>query len=125
MAVRWRGPSPRVMGVAVILEQATGISFGIDTFFFPPWESTASAAPGRMATSTAISFAITGIALVQFSRGVEARTANLRHSQLGRREPGSDVAHRLRISDHLRPALRSRFADGVAHLGGVFWPMAS
>src|SRR6185295_4926303 len=38
-----------LMGAAVILEYATGTSFGIDTLFFYPWERTLSADPGRMA----------------------------------------------------------------------------
>jgi PAS domain S-box-containing protein len=53
-----------LMGVAVILEYATGISFGLDTLFFYPWEHTLSADPGRMALTTAISFFLTGVALV-------------------------------------------------------------
>src|SRR6185295_11686593 len=37
------------MGLAVMLEYATGTSLGIDTFFFYPWERGLSSAPGRMA----------------------------------------------------------------------------
>ena len=37
----------------------TGVSFGIDTLFFYPWERTLSADPGRMALTTAISFLLT------------------------------------------------------------------
>ena len=58
------GSFAALMGAAVILEYATGISFGIDTLFFYPWERTLSADPGRMALTTAISFFLTGGALV-------------------------------------------------------------
>ena len=58
------GSIAAIMGAAVILEYATGISFGIDTLFFYPWEQTLSADPGRMALTTAISFFLTGAALV-------------------------------------------------------------
>jgi CHASE3 domain sensor protein len=53
-----------LMGAAVILEYATGISLGIDTLFFYPWERTLSAYPGRMALITAISFFLSGSALI-------------------------------------------------------------
>ena len=53
-----------LMGAAVILEYATGISFGIDTLLFYPWERILSADPGRMALTTAISFFLTGGTLV-------------------------------------------------------------
>ncbi len=53
-----------LMGAAVILEYATGISFGIDTLFFYPWERALSAHAGRMSLTTAISFFLTGGALV-------------------------------------------------------------
>lgn len=52
-----------LMGAAVILEYATGSSFGIDTLFFHPWDSL-SAHPGRMSLTTAISFFLTGGVLV-------------------------------------------------------------
>jgi PAS domain S-box-containing protein len=52
-----------LMGAAVILEYATGISFGIDTLFFYPWELTLPD-PGRMALTTAISFLLMGGALI-------------------------------------------------------------
>jgi PAS domain S-box-containing protein len=52
-----------LMGAAVILEYATGRSFGIDTLVFYPWERNLSADPGRMALTTAISFSLTGGAL--------------------------------------------------------------
>ena len=58
------GSIAALMGAAVILEYATGMSFGIDTFFFYPWERTLSADPGRMALTTAISFLLTAVALV-------------------------------------------------------------
>ena len=53
-----------LMGAAVMLEYATGRSFGIDTLFFYPWERSLSADAGRMALTTAISFFLTGGALV-------------------------------------------------------------
>ena len=53
-----------LMGGAVILEYATSRSFGIDTLFFYPWERAMAADAGRMALTTAISFALTGSALV-------------------------------------------------------------
>jgi PAS domain S-box-containing protein len=53
-----------LMGAAVILEYATGTSFGIDTFFFYPWERNLSADPGRMAITSAISFCLIGGSLV-------------------------------------------------------------
>ncbi|MEP7338176.1 MAG: hypothetical protein ABI977_10565, partial [Acidobacteriota bacterium] len=58
------GSFAALMGATVILEYATGISFGIDTFFFYPWERALSADPGRMALTTAISFFLTGGTLV-------------------------------------------------------------
>jgi signal transduction histidine kinase len=52
------------MGVLVVFEYATGISLGIDTALFYPWERTLSADPGRMALTSAISFASAGGALL-------------------------------------------------------------
>jgi len=52
-----------VMGALVVFEYATGISLGIDTAFFYPWERTLSADPGRMALTSALSFASSGLAL--------------------------------------------------------------
>jgi two-component system sensor histidine kinase/response regulator len=51
-------------GAAVILEYATGKSFGIETPFFYPWERSLSADPGRMALTTAFGFFLSGGALV-------------------------------------------------------------
>jgi two-component system sensor histidine kinase/response regulator len=53
-----------LMGAAVIVEYAAGRSFGIDTLFFYPWARVLSADAGRMALTTAISFALTGSALI-------------------------------------------------------------
>jgi PAS domain S-box-containing protein len=53
-----------IMGAAVIFEYSTGISLGIDTAFFYPWENTLNAYPGRMALTTAISFFVCGCALL-------------------------------------------------------------
>lgn len=58
------GSFTTLVGVAVTLEYATGTSFGIDTLFFYPWEHTLSAHPGQMSLTTAISFFLTGGALV-------------------------------------------------------------
>jgi PAS domain S-box-containing protein len=58
------GSFAALMGGAVILEFATGTSFGIDALFFYPWERTLSADAGRTALTTAISFFLFGIALV-------------------------------------------------------------
>ena len=76
------GSFAALMGVAVILEYATGISFGIDTLFFYPWERTLSAEPGRMALTTAISFFLTGSG-TRHSRRAPGRLCRLRHHQLG------------------------------------------
>ncbi|MEP7341492.1 MAG: PAS domain S-box protein [Acidobacteriota bacterium] len=54
------GSFAALMGAAVMLEYATGASFGIDTFFFYPWEGKLQAYPGRMALTAAISFSLTG-----------------------------------------------------------------
>ncbi len=35
-----------LMGVAVILEYATGVLYGIDTFFFYPWNAPCPRTPG-------------------------------------------------------------------------------
>lgn len=53
-----------LMGLAVVLEYATGVSFGIDTLFFYPWEYSSIDQPGRMALTTAISFFLTGCILL-------------------------------------------------------------
>jgi len=58
------GSFAALMGAAVILEYSSGISFGIDTLFFYPWERSLSADPGRMALTTAISFFLSGCALI-------------------------------------------------------------
>ena len=76
------GSFAALMGVAVILEYATGMSFGIDTLFFYPWERTLSADPGRMALTTAISFFLAGGALVILAVR-HGRLCHLRHHQLG------------------------------------------
>ncbi|HEX8847685.1 MAG TPA: CHASE3 domain-containing protein [Pyrinomonadaceae bacterium] len=52
-----------LMGALVIFEYLSGISLGIDTAFFYPWERTLSADPGRMALTSAISFVCAGGAL--------------------------------------------------------------
>ena len=57
------GSVAALMGAVVVLEHLTGRSFGIDTWFFRPWV-TLGEFPGRMATTTAISFVLTGAALV-------------------------------------------------------------
>jgi len=61
-----------LMGAAAIVEYATGASLGIDTLFLYPWESPVSVNPGRMPLTTAISFALTGGALVTLARRQEA-----------------------------------------------------
>lgn len=53
-----------LMGILVVFEYMTGISLGIDTLFFYPWERTLSADPGRMALTAAISFTCVGVAIV-------------------------------------------------------------
>jgi PAS domain S-box-containing protein len=53
-----------LMGAAAVFEYSTGISLGIDTAFFYPWENTLNAYPGRMALTTAISFFVCGFALI-------------------------------------------------------------
>ena len=53
-----------IMGALVVLEYATGVSFGIDTLFFYPWERTLSADPGRMALTTGVGFLLAGGALL-------------------------------------------------------------
>ena len=57
-----------LMGALVIFQYAAGITLGVDTFFFFPWEQTLSAHPGRMALTSAISFTVAGIALILFSQ---------------------------------------------------------
>jgi PAS domain S-box-containing protein len=57
------GSAAALMGAGVILEYATGASFGIDTLFFHPWIATPGV-PGRMAAITAVSFALAGAALL-------------------------------------------------------------
>jgi signal transduction histidine kinase/CheY-like chemotaxis protein len=52
-----------IMGALVVMEYATGASFGIDTLFFHPWELALSAEPGRMPLTTAVGFVLTGAAL--------------------------------------------------------------
>jgi PAS domain S-box-containing protein len=53
-----------LMGAAVVIECLTDRSLGIDTLFFYPWEVTLAANPGRMAVNTAISFLLSGSALI-------------------------------------------------------------
>jgi PAS domain S-box-containing protein len=53
-----------LMSAAVLVEYATGVSLGIDTLFFIPWERTLSSDPGRMSLITAISFFLTGSSLL-------------------------------------------------------------
>jgi PAS domain S-box-containing protein len=52
-----------VMGFLNIFQYATGISLGIDTLLFYPWDFTLTVHPGRMAVATAIGFACAGGAL--------------------------------------------------------------
>jgi signal transduction histidine kinase len=49
-----------LFGLLVVFQYATGISLGIDTLFFYPWEHTLSAEPGRMALTSAVCFAVAG-----------------------------------------------------------------
>lgn len=56
-----------VMGALVIYEYASGVSLGIDTAFFYPWDQTLLAYPGRMALTSAVSFVSSGIALALVS----------------------------------------------------------
>ena len=69
------------MGAAVIVEYAAGISLGIDTLFFYPWERSLSADPGRMAVTTAISFLLSR-RRPGHSRGASGQLRALRHPQL-------------------------------------------
>jgi len=56
-----------VMGALVIYEYASGISLGVDTLLFYPWDVTLLKYPGRMALTSAVSFISSGIALILFS----------------------------------------------------------
>jgi PAS domain S-box-containing protein len=58
------GAFAAAMGAMVVFEYTSGISLGIDTAFFYPWERTLSADPGRMALTSALSFVATGTALL-------------------------------------------------------------
>jgi PAS domain S-box-containing protein len=55
------------MGALVIYEYATGISLGIDTLLFYPWDLTLLKYPGRMALTSGVSFVSSGIALIWLS----------------------------------------------------------
>ncbi|MEP7306990.1 MAG: response regulator [Acidobacteriota bacterium] len=55
-----------LMGTAVILEDGTGLSFGIDTLFFHPWVTLVEF-PGRMSPTTAVNFFFSGVSLVILS----------------------------------------------------------
>lgn len=52
-----------LVGLLVVFQYLTGVSIGIDTLFFYPWNQTLSADPGRMALTTAFCFFISGISL--------------------------------------------------------------
>jgi PAS domain S-box-containing protein len=66
------GSFAALMGATVSLEYATGISFGIDTLLFYPWERGLSGDPGRMALTTAISFVLSGGAVAMLAVRKEA-----------------------------------------------------
>jgi signal transduction histidine kinase len=57
------GTAVACMGLPVLAQYATGVSLGVDTFLFFPWERTLSADPGRMALTTALSFTLSGASL--------------------------------------------------------------
>ena len=67
-----------IMGALVVFQYLTGISIGIDTAFFYPWERTLSADPGRMALTSAISFMCAGGVIILLSLR-PARTSDVRH----------------------------------------------
>jgi PAS domain S-box-containing protein len=62
-----------VLGGAVILEYATGLSSGVDTLFFLPSDQALSAHAGRMAFTTAIGFGLTGVSLVGLALRAKSR----------------------------------------------------
>ena len=111
------GSFAALMGAAVILEYGTGRSFGIDTLFFHPWV-TSGEFPGRMAPTAAVSFFLSGVALVILAVASD-RTRQLLDAELDSAEPGSDVPHRLCLRDLVRAPVRSRLADGAAYRRGV------
>ena len=55
-----------VLGSLDIFQYISGVSLGINTFFFYPWDLTLTAYPGRMALTTAACFAIAGSTLSLF-----------------------------------------------------------
>lgn len=81
-----------LMGALVIYEYASGISLGIDTLLFYPWDLTLLKYPGRMALTSAVSFVSSGIALVLLS---------LRRESL----PAFAILHTLPLSLGLTSAL--------------------
>ncbi len=113
------GSIAALMGVAVILEYATGVSFGIDTFFFYPWERTLSADPGRMALTIGHQLRPHGCG-PRHSRRAPGRLCHLRHHQLDSAQPGADVARRLRVPNYVRPPVQSGLADGAADIARRF-----
>lgn len=52
-----------VLGSLDIFQYISGVSLGINTFFFYPWDLTLTAYPGRMALTTAACFALAGSTL--------------------------------------------------------------
>lgn len=56
-----------LLGVLNIFQYASGISLGIDTALFRPWDVTQTVHPGQMALTTAISFAASGGSLALFA----------------------------------------------------------
>jgi PAS domain S-box-containing protein len=57
-----------VMGALVIFQYLSGISIGIDTLFFYPWERTLSADPGRMALTSAVAFVCCGYGILVYTQ---------------------------------------------------------
>ena len=90
-----------LMGALVVFQYATGVSLGVDTLFFYPWERTLLAVPGRMALTSSVSFTCAGLALASLARS--------------RRPPAAfAVLHTLPLSFGLTSALG--YAVGITYV---------
>lgn len=72
---RWRrlglvlGVGVASLAVLVFSQYVTGLDLGIDQFLLAPWTTAWSPYPGRMAPSTAVGFAVIGLAIILAGMG--------------------------------------------------------